>query len=58
MRELSDKRIPKPVSVKNSDEHMAQALKVLAVIIAREYLAKMRDKTSEANVLIRKRQCG
>jgi len=56
MKEITDKQIPKPVSVKNSDEHMAQALKVLAVIIARNYLAKMRAANRRAECSTRKHQ--
>ena len=56
MKEITDKQIPKPVSVKNSDEHMAQALKVLAVIIARNYLAKMRVTNRRVDCPTRKQQ--
>jgi len=57
MKELIlGKRISKLVSVINNEEHRVQGLRVLAVIIARKYLARMRDKTSEADDLTRKQQ--
>jgi len=56
MKEIPINQIPKSTSDMNDENHRVQGLRVLAVIIAREYLARMRDKTSEADGSTRKQQ--
>ena len=56
MKELLGKRIPQPVPVINNEEHRVQGLRVLAVIIAWEYLDRMRVKNRGADGSTRKQQ--
>jgi len=56
MKEIPGKRIPKPLSVINNEEQRVQGLRVLAVIIARKYLARMRATNRRADYSTRKQQ--
>ena len=56
MKELPIDKIPKSTSDMNDENHRVQGLRVLAVIIAREYLARMRVKNRVADGSTRKQQ--
>jgi len=56
MKKLSICKMPNSISDTTKEDYRVQGLRILAIIIAREYLARARDKTKKADGSSRKQQ--